>query len=272
MIQIPELFGRETRFDLLPNTVFLAYRGSMLHGTYIQGLSDNDLIGFVTPPLTHIIGLNNAPPDKWEQFEHQSSEEDGDWDVIVYSMDKVVRLMLKCNPNLMEILWIPDNKIITRKWQYQLLRSNRHLFSSKLAYESFGKYALGQLHRMKNGGHTRDMGAKRKEMVDNFGYDTKNASSLILLLRQGTEFLRTGEIICDRTNIDADYLTEIKRGKYSLSAIQDMAEGLQKELTSAWLASTLPTQPDREAIDKLLIQLMAGTYYTDMCVNSITNQ
>lgn len=259
---LPELFYKETRFNLLPNVVFLAYRGSILHGTYIKGVSDNDLIGFATPPATHILGLNNTPPDKWEQFEYQSSEEDGDWDVIVYSIDKVVRLMLKCNPNMMEMLWIPKANILTHTWAYQTLRHNRHLFSSKLAYEAFGKYAIGQLHRMETGGHTRDMGAKRKTIVEQFGYDTKNACSLILLLRQGIEFLNTGDIICDRTNIDADYLTEIKRGVYSLQQIKDMAEELQNDLLLAHESSILPEKPDRDAVDKLLIQIMRETYIT----------
>jgi len=264
-LSIPEMLQKETKFDLLSNTLFLAYRGSLLHGTFIRGISDNDLIGFAAPPLTYILGLNNTPPLKWEQFEHQTSEEDGDWDILVYSLDKVVRLLLKCNPNMMEMLWIPDEKIITRKWQYQTLRANRHLFCSKLAYEAFGKYAAGQLHHMKNGGLTRDMGAKRKEMVEQFGYDTKNASSLILLLNQGIEFLKTGEIICDRTEIDAGYLTEIKRGKYPLFQVQDVAQSLLVELNIAYAESTLPEQPDKEAVDKLLIQLMAETYAEGIC-------
>lgn len=259
MITINDLLKRETQLDLNNCLTFLAYRGSKLHNTYIEGISDTDLIGFATPPLTFILGLNNAPPNKWEQFEHQSSEEDGDWDVIIYSMDKVVRLMLKCNPNLMELLWIPENKIIVSSWQYHVLRDHRHFFSSKLAYKAFGKYAIGQLHRMKNGGFTRDMGAKRKAIVKQFGYDTKNASSLILLLKQGIEFLKTGNIVCSRTD-DADYLMNIKRGCFPLLQIQKAATALMIDLDEAHATSILPEQPDKEVVDKLLIQLMSKTY------------
>jgi len=52
------------------------------------------------------------------------------------------------------------------------------------------------------------MGAKRKSLVEKFGYDTKNAAHLILLLRMGIEFLSVGVLHVKRH--DAQELLEIK--------------------------------------------------------------
>jgi hypothetical protein len=47
---------------------------------------------------------------------------------------------------------------------------------------------------------------------EQFGYDLKHAFHLICLLRMASEFLETGEMHVDRTNIDAEHLKAIKRG------------------------------------------------------------
>ena len=52
------------------------------------------------------------------------------------------------------------------------------------------------------------MGEKRKRLVEKFGYDTKNASHLIRLLRMGMEFLVDGELHVERE--DAKELLRIK--------------------------------------------------------------
>ena len=102
------------------------------------------------------------------------------------------------------------------------------------------------------------MGEKRKEIVDKFGYDTKNASHLIRLLRMAMEFLSTGELNVWRK--DAPQLLEIKRGEWTLDKIKDESDRLFKLSEEAFLRSKLPVKPDYEKAEKLLINILKESF------------
>jgi hypothetical protein len=113
---------------------------------------------------------------------------------------------------------------------------------SKRMYNSFSGYAYSQLHRMEHHAPTGRMGEKRKKLVEQFGYDVKNASQLIRLLKQGIEALSTGEIIVERP--DAQMLLEIKRGEWSKERVIEYANSLFPQLVDALNNSKLPNRPD----------------------------
>lgn len=101
-------------------------------------------------------------------------------------------------------------------------------------------------------GQTGYMGEKRKRMVMEHGYDTKNAAHMLRLLYMCIEFLDTGEMQVDRTNIDAAFLIDIKNGMYNLTQIEKIADlnfGAAKEAVGR---STLPEEPDPEKSNALL--------------------
>lgn len=196
-------------FDLMDRTILLGYRGSTVHGTYIPkelGISvdDKDVIGICIPPKEYYFGLQRF--ENYEKFE-------GEWDTIAYSLEKYMRLLLKNNPNVMGLLWLEDKHYIYKTTYGERIIENRDIFTSKAAFKSFGGYAHGQLHRMTHGAKKGYMGKKRKELVDKFGYDTKNASTLIRLLKMGIEFLTTGELQVDRP--EKHQLIEIKKGLWT---------------------------------------------------------
>jgi hypothetical protein len=100
-------------------------------------------------------------------------------------------------------------------------------------------------------------GAKRKAMVDRFGYDTKHAGHLIRLLRCACEFLETGELIVDRTGRDAEELKAIKRGEWGRERVLAEAERLFVRLEEARATSPLPEEPDAATADALLVEVTA---------------
>ena len=106
------------------------------------------------------------------------------------------------------------------------------------------------------------MGAKRKALVERHGYDTKNASHLIRLLRMGSELLSTGEMSVDRSGIDADLLLAIKSGTYSIEQFLLMSEQEFAAIESALEHSALPEEVDENAIDQLLYDISIE-YYKD---------
>ena len=137
----------------------------------------------------------------------------------------------------------------------QLLVLNRDLFLSKQVYQSFCGYAQEQLHRMTNfSSYKGYMGAKRKALVDKYGWDLKNGSHMIRLLRMGVEMLRDGEVNVFRK--DAQELIDIKQGKWSLEQVQAEADKLFPEVEEAYRNSKLPESPDVEKINKLCVKIL----------------
>lgn len=196
-----------------PHTVLLGYVGSIAHGTYRDpdnpdSVDDKDIMGVCLPPLESIYGL-----DRFEQRCVQLR----DWDSVIYEARKYVRLLYQSNPNVLSLLWLNDNHYIYRGPIGNYLISNRDLFVSKKIYHSFTGYAYAQLKRMTHAACEGYMGKKRKELVEKFGYDCKNAAHCIRLLRMGIEFLREGVLHVHRE--DAPQLVEIKMGGWKLEQV-----------------------------------------------------
>lgn len=99
------------------------------------------------------------------------------------------------------------------------------------------------------------MGEKRKRLVKEFGYDTKNACHLIRLLKMCIEFLNDGRLYVKRHK-DADILLSIKRGEWPLEQIKKEADRLFKLTEAAHTKSKLPEYPDHEKINKLCVDIL----------------
>jgi hypothetical protein len=142
--RISRAFEAANGFPLEPHLVVLALMGSHSHGTYIppedpDAVDDVDLMGFVVPPLEFHIGL-----PRWEHWGMQADE----LDVILYSLEKAVRLLLKSNPNIVGLLWLRDDEYVHRHPAFSALHRERAVFSSQAASEAFCGYARDQLKRM----------------------------------------------------------------------------------------------------------------------------
>lgn len=142
--RIAERFARDVGFPLEPHLVVLAVMGSHSHGTYLPpeeptAVDDVDFMGFVVPPLDYHLGL-----PRWEHWRLQVDE----LDVVLYSLDKAVRLLLKSNPNIVGLLWLREEEYVFRRPTFDALLARREMFSSQVAADAFAGYAYGQLKRM----------------------------------------------------------------------------------------------------------------------------
>ena len=142
--RISAAFEAQNGFPLEPNLVVLALMGSHSHGTYLppeepNAVDDIDLMGFVVPPAEYHLGL-----PRWQHWTLQVDE----LDVVLYSLEKAFRLLLKSNPNIVGLLWLRDEEYIHRHQEFERLRSRREIFSSQEAAEAFAGYAADQLKRM----------------------------------------------------------------------------------------------------------------------------
>lgn len=142
--RISRAFEAENGFPLEPHLVVLALMGSHSHGTYLppedpNAVDDIDLMGFVVPPVHYHLGLG-----RWQHWVHQKEE----LDVVLYSLEKATRLLLKSNPNIVGLLWLRDEEYVYRGPGFAELRERREIFSSKAAANTFAGYAHDQLKRM----------------------------------------------------------------------------------------------------------------------------
>lgn len=106
----------------------------------------------------------------------------------------------------------------------------------------------------KKGENIGYLGEKRKQLVLEHGYDTKNAAHLIRLLRMCVEFMDTGELQVHRYD-DAKELLAIKRGEWTLERVKTHASDLFANAKAARDESKLPEGPRREEAEALLIDI-----------------
>jgi len=234
-------------------SILLAYRGSITHGTYEPNskpgsIDDKDVIGVCVPPLGHYFGLR--------EYGSRGTREivDDPWDVVIYEARKAIGLLMKGNPNVLSMLWLPDRYYLDVTDAGRLLIDRRDLFVARSTFYPFMGYARSQLVKMERGAFKGYMGEKRRALVEQHGYDTKNAAHLIRLLRMGIEFLRDGELQVERP--DAPELLAIKHGEWTLDRIKSEAERLFARAEDAFDRSTLPVKPDRNAINDLAVAVV----------------
>lgn len=235
--------------ELVPNNLVLfAYRGSIAHGMYIpnnnpNSIDDKDVIGIYMGEPEHYLGFGRKEAyEKWIDV----------YDGVFYEYRKLISMLLKSNPNVLSLLWTDEKHIIYQNEIGRELRANRDLFVSKGIYHSFTGYAHSQFHKMTHLAFEGYMGDKRKQLVEKFGYDTKNAAHLIRLLKMGIEFLTDGELYVERE--DASYLLAIKKGEYPLEHVKTEAERLFKVAEEAYVRSNLPKGPDRDTVETLMVE------------------
>lgn len=92
----------------------------------------------------------------------------------------------------------------------------------------------------------------REDLEELHGYDTKYAMHVIRLYGEAKELMERGRITLPRP--DKEELVEIRKGKYSLSEIQEIGKQLEAEALAAQEKSPLPDKVDCEAINALLAE------------------
>lgn len=128
----------KTNEHLGRHVILLGLAGSYSYGTNNEN-SDIDIRGVALNRKSDLIGMT-----AFEQYV------DSHTDTTVYAFNKMITLLLNCNPNTMELLGLnQENYLYLNDFGRELI-ANTKLFLSKRAIQSFGGYADAQLRRLQN--------------------------------------------------------------------------------------------------------------------------
>jgi predicted nucleotidyltransferase len=116
--------------------LFECIAGSHAYGTATSG-SDEDIRGVFAVPAAAYLDLSR-PPD-------QVGDERGN--VVYYTLRRTIELLAQANPNILELLFMPDDCIRKNSAEMQMLVEHRHLFISKQCADTHAGYAMSQIKK-----------------------------------------------------------------------------------------------------------------------------
>lgn len=125
-------------------------------------------------------------------------------------------------------------------------------FLQSLAQEK--AYHQARMHWEQYQEWKRSRNPKRAELEDKFGFDTKNASHLVRLMRMCKEILIDHKVVVKRP--DREEILAVKNGAWKYEQLIEWAEQQEKEMNELYEKSTLRREPDLVDLDKLCIELI----------------
>lgn len=176
ILNMPEYSFLKENQNLDKNICILGLGGSRAYGTNLPE-SDIDIRGVAVRRKEDILLGND-----FENFV------DVNTDTTIYSFDKIIDLLTKCNPNTIELLGLDTDDYIYKNEIGELLLKNKDIFLSNRCINTFSEYALQQLYRMQqktNAALTEEelnrhisgvLNNMSKKMNDKYNLDENNVS------------------------------------------------------------------------------------------------
>ena len=125
-----------TDFELAEKyMIFKAIGGSKAYGTDTE-TSDTDIRGIFLLPNEYRLG---------NKYFEQASDETND--ITYYELNRFIELLRLNNPNIIELLFTPEDKILLFDDKIKPLYDIREQFLTKQVKNSFGGYALSQIRK-----------------------------------------------------------------------------------------------------------------------------
>lgn len=247
----------------LPDNIhYETMMGSVAYGVS-SDTSDVDVYGFCIPPKDdvfphlrgEILGFGRQK-HRFEQYqEHHVKHTNGtEYDLNNYSIVKYFQLVMENNPNMVDSLYTPVNCILHITGIGQMVRDHRDMFLHKGAYHKFRGYAFSQIAKIRN--RERREG-KRKELIEEFGYDVKFAYHTVRLLDEAEQILETGTLDLQRSR---KVLKAVRSGAWTQEQVLEYFDKKERYLEELYHSSSLPHSPDEDAIKSLLLNCLEAHY------------
>lgn len=203
-----------TNPHLAGRIIFLTLGGSHAYGTNVE-TSDIDIRGCALNSRSDLIGLSS--------FEQVVNTET---DTTIYSFNKLISLLINCNPNTIELLGCkPEHYFVINDIGQQMI-DNRKLFLSQKAVASFGGYATQQLRRLQNA-LARDhlpQAQTEEHIKDALERSIKSFGDRYTSFEHGCIELLTAE--SQRDDLDTEVFCNIHIDKYPARELQTLLNTL----------------------------------------------
>jgi len=216
----------------------LVRAGSKAYGLEIED-SDDDYLGVFVPRLRDLLSIAGLSSE---------THAGNDPDFTLHEIGKFCALGLKGNPAILETLWNPD-VLLNDSWGRELIAS-RSKFLHRGSLAVYASYAEAQLKKMVRGGVLHARGGV---------YNGKFGLHLIRLLHAGLALAATGEVMVRVPADLAPPLRRIRSGEIDMNAVLGMSGPLLEELKRKCEANDLPAEPDRAAIEDLVVRARLST-------------
>ena len=220
--------ARTSHDDLFQRVIFRCVIGSRAYGLH-DAASDTDRRGIYLPPADSHWSLYGVP----EQIENEATQE------AYWEIQKFIVLALKANPNVLECLYTPIVEKAT-PLACELL-GLKHIFLSRLVYQTFNGYAMSQFKKIQSS--IRNRGEIK----------WKHVMHLIRLLLAGLTVLREG-FVPVLVEEHRDMLLAIKTGQVPWSELDAWRRDLHRQFDEAFEKSRLPARPDYERANQFLVK------------------
>lgn len=207
-----------TNEHLRNRIIFLTLGGSYSYGTNIE-TSDVDVRGCALNSPSDLLGLTN-----FEQVVNEAT------DTTVYSFNKLISLLLNCNPNTIEMLGCKPEHYFLITDIGQSMIDNRKLFLSQRAVHSFGGYATQQLRRLENALARDKLSQARKEehILKSMQSSVKAFEEKYTSFEHGSLTLYTAD--STRDDLDREIFADIHIDKYPAREFNSMVNALANVL------------------------------------------
>lgn len=200
--------------------IFLTLGGSYSYGTNVE-TSDVDIRGCALNSKSDLLGLS-----KFEQVVNTQT------DTTIYSFNKLVTLLLSCNPNTIEMLGCKPEHYFYINDIGKAMIDNRKLFISRRAVHSFGGYANQQLRRLENA-LARDKlpQSKREEhILKSMQGAIKSFEGRYTSFENGSILLYTAD--SNRDDLDKEIFADIHIDKYPAREFNSVMNDLSNVIST----------------------------------------
>lgn len=242
----------------MPTPIDVAFEtviGSHLYGTNVAS-SDIDINTVYNEPKEMLLGLQSITDLKTKLTQEIDVE-----DKRRFWLRRYLALAVKCNPNIIESLYAPKDKVRYSTVLFDtLIIKNRDIFLSHdhLVHSHFG-FATSQIKRMDG----TNLGAKRKDISKIYGYDVKYAAHAYRLLVQLIVTLGNGTVKLPYDQCVIDQILKIRRGDLTREEFDELYKDTSADADEAIKYSKLRKDPDFDAINKIAIEYYEAKYYSD---------
>jgi hypothetical protein len=130
--------------DIEPHLIFKCVTGSRAYGTNIP-TSDTDYKGIYVLPESFVHAIEYD--EDWDEIKVRDKENNSEG--TYYEIRKFLRLLAENNPNTLEVFNLPDDCIIKRTPEFDLVLRREKEFITKQCHDSFLRYATAQIKKAK---------------------------------------------------------------------------------------------------------------------------